>query len=195
VRVDYWVHRLKPVLQGAEEFVSSLAASKSASSSREPRRSARSFDRLDENGLPNQPLRAPACARHAAPRRSSYATWRDIVPLKGVLSAALRSLRPPPRRSTRAPRFPPETRSRLRRRQRTIQTPPLPVAQALAGEPVVHTAPLKPVLPPAPIVFTSLTGSSFKYAALSVPFFFAIQSEWGRTAQRFVSTPCCAWHE
>jgi len=76
------------------------------------------YDRLDENGFPS-PLPAPASAiRFASP--AALFTWRDIV-------LTTRKCSPPPSISspaaltisarTRLPR----TRSRLRRRQRTLQ--------------------------------------------------------------------------
>src|SRR5208282_1906447 len=49
-----------------------------------------------------------------------------------------RSLRPPPRRSSRTPRLP-RPRSRLRRRQRTLQTPPLLVGAGLAPPAAVRS--------------------------------------------------------
>jgi len=115
------------------------------------------YDRLDENGLPIT-LAGPGLRDTLRLAGSSYATWRDIVLTnREVLSAALDTLRPPPRRSTRAPRFP-RTRSRLRRRQRTIQTPPLPVVQALACEPnSPHYNRLKPCATTCSDRLTSLT--------------------------------------
>ena len=86
------------------------------------------YDHLDENGLPIT-LAGPGLRDTLRLAGSPYSTWRDIVLTnKEVLSAALDLFARRARRSPRASGLP-RPGSRLRRRQRTLQTSPLSVVK------------------------------------------------------------------